>query len=75
MTTLRLVDATPILEAFSDFRENILPLRDAADEDRGTYDEYDEAYKYWLEDLSGTVARLFSVDYKDIAKTTEGRMP
>lgn len=41
----------PIPEHLELFETDVLPLRVAADEGRGTYEEYDEAYNVWLEEL------------------------
>ena len=37
------------------FREEILPLREAAENDEASYDEYDEAYNVWLEDIHHSI--------------------
>ena len=42
---------TYLLEQCKEYRDTIRPMRDAADNDEGSYDEYDEAYNVWLEGL------------------------
>jgi hypothetical protein len=62
-----------LLQWEKEFRDDIRPLRDAADDGEGSYNDYDEAYNEHLEALHDIVrGHLYSKGLTDSLTGAEG---
>ena len=61
------IDRAPYRAHYKHYEKRIYPLRERADAGRGSYDEYDERYDEWLEELATMIQHDLLLEYQRLS--------